>query len=508
VLIVDLLATLDEYKESDSIVHIYRDGIMKYSELLQKSDALASYLIEHYGWDKAPIVAYGHKQHEMIISFLGCVKAGHAYIPVDSSQPYERVKDIIESSGAQIVLSISHLDWPEGQIAIINKARFDKLIHDNAGKEPDQRYRVKKNDNFYILYTSGSTGKPKGVRITLGCLEGFLEWALKMTGAEEGRIYLNQCSYSFDVSMMVVYLSLITGSSLFSIDREMIANMHELFEYFKSSGINIWISTPSFMEMCVADSHFNKELLPELGLFLFAGEILPNECVKKLYQQFGDVRIVNAYGPTETTILVTAIDISQEMCEKKGALPLGYAMDNCLINIVDDHGRVLPDGEKGEVVIVGETVSPGYLNNEELTARVFSRVSVNGVDRRSYQTGDVGYLKDGVLFYCGRKDNQIKISGYRIEIEDIENNLRKLDIVENAVVLPVMADGKARYLVAVVLLSRKLEEREFKIGLLIKDQLKAWLPEYMIPRKIVIRDSFPMTVNGKVDRKKLAEELE
>jgi D-alanine--poly(phosphoribitol) ligase subunit 1 len=182
-------------------------------------------------------------------------------------------------------------------------------------------------------------------------------------------------------------------------------------------------------------------------------------------------------------------------------------MDNCLISIVDDNGRLLPDGEKGEVVITGDTVSPGYINNEEMTARVFSRVSVNGALHRSYRTGDAGYLKDGVLYYYGRKDTQIKISGYRIEIEDIENNLRKLDLIENAVVLPITADGRVRYLAAVVLLNHRLEEREFKIGLLIKDQLKAWLPEYMIPRKVVIRDSFPMTVNGKIDRKKLAEEL-
>ncbi len=505
---MDLLSTIDGFSESTGrIAHVYREGLLGYRELRQQSDALAAYLLAEYDGDRSPVVVYGQKQHEMIVSFLGCVKAGHAYIPIDSYQPYERVKDIIDNSGAQIMLNIGNLDCSGSQITVINKGRYDEVIRDCRGKEPDQRYRVKKEDNFYILYTSGSTGKPKGVQITLSCLEGFLEWALKIVGAEEGKIFLNQCSYSFDVSMMVVYFSLLTGSKLFSIDREMIGNMHELFEYFKSSGINKWISTPSFVEMCIADSHFNKELLPDLRLFLFAGEILPTECVKKLYERFGDVRIVNAYGPTEATILVTAIDIDREMSEKKEPLPLGYAMDNCLISIVDDNGRLLPDGEKGEVVITGDTVSPGYINNEEMTARVFSRVSVNGALHRSYRTGDAGYLKDGVLYYYGRKDTQIKISGYRIEIEDIENNLRKLDLIENAVVLPITADGRVRYLAAVVLLNHRLEEREFKIGLLIKDQLKAWLPEYMIPRKVVIRDSFPMTVNGKIDRKKLAEEL-
>ena len=186
---MDLLSTIDGFSESTGrIAHVYREGLLGYRELRQQSDALAAYLLAEYDGDRSPVVVYGQKQHEMIVSFLGCVKAGHAYIPIDSYQPYERVKDIIDNSGAQIMLNIGNLDCSGSQITVINKGRYDEVIRDCRGKEPDQRYRVKKEDNFYILYTSGSTGKPKGVQITLSCLEGFLEWALKIVGAEEGKM--------------------------------------------------------------------------------------------------------------------------------------------------------------------------------------------------------------------------------------------------------------------------------------------------------------------------------
>jgi D-alanine--poly(phosphoribitol) ligase subunit 1 len=132
---------------------------------------------------------------------------------------------------------------------------------------------------------------------------------------------------------------------------------------------------------------------------------------------------------------------------------------------------------------------------------------VNGKEERFYRTGDIGYMEQGVLYFGGRKDSQIKLAGYRIEIEDIENNLRKIEIIKNAVVLPVFMDNKVRYLQAVILLKEEFNESEFEIGLIIKEQLRQLVPEYMVPRKIVIRDSLPMTVNGKIDRKKLVDDL-
>ena len=181
---MNLLAIIDGFGASpDSIAHIHRERILTYSELRQKSDALASYLIAEYGDDRSPVVVYGHKQYEMIISFLGCVKAGHAYIPVDSSLPYERVREIINNSVAKIIINIGDSGWnDDGKTRIIDPIMFCNLLLEYRGRKPGHEHRVQSDDDFYIIYTSGSTGKPKGVRITLSCLVSFIEWGLRICG--------------------------------------------------------------------------------------------------------------------------------------------------------------------------------------------------------------------------------------------------------------------------------------------------------------------------------------
>jgi D-alanine--poly(phosphoribitol) ligase subunit 1 len=510
---MNLIETIDRHRQyTDSVAHIYRRSIMKYGELADKSDALASYLIAEYGCDKTPVIVYGHKQHEMLICFLACIKAGHAYIPVDSSLPTERINAIIEDSGAKVLLNIGGFNWDDRNVKIIDLSLIKELIAKYINNKPDKAFFVKDDDNFYIIYTSGSTGKPKGVQVTLSCLISFVKWGLRLCRIDnehnDNLVILNQAPFSFDLSVMDLYIALVSGATLYSIDNEMIINARELFDHLKVSGINVWVSTPSFAEMCLADRSFSNCLLPELKLFLFCGETLVNDCVRKLLERFGDeVRIVNLYGPTEATVAVTAIDIDRELCEKAGPIPLGYAKDECQILIMDDDGNVMPDGVCGEIVIVGESVSPGYFRNEEISARAFGKIIVNGSEARCYRTGDIGYLNHRILYFGGRKDSQIKLAGYRMEIEDIENNLRKIEIIKNAVVLPVMKDNRVRYLTAVILLNRSFNESEFEIGLIIKKRLRQLVPRYMVPRKIIIRDALPMTVNGKLDRNKLVEML-
>jgi len=277
------------------------------------------------------------------------------------------------------------------------------------------------------------------------------------------------------------------------------------------------VSTPSFAEMCLADSGFNEELLPHLKYLLFCGETLSNNCARKLYQRFPQAKVINSYGPTEATVAVTALHVDQEMCDRIEPLPVGYVKNDCRILIVNAEGQTVAEGEKGEIVIVGDSVSPGYYRNPEMTVKAFALRTVEGlhkaedsacgpVTKRSYRTGDEGYLQEGLLYYCGRIDFQIKLNGFRIELEDIENNLRKVEFIENAVVLPVRKEDKVQYLTAVVVLNREIGQKDFGMALKIKHELKNFLPEYMVPRKIVFKDSIPMTVNGKINRAKLLED--
>jgi D-alanine--poly(phosphoribitol) ligase subunit 1 len=509
---MNLIETIDGYGivNPTKIAHVYEDNSMTYKELYDKSNALALYIISKYGTENTPIAVYGHKQHEMLICFLACVKAGHSYIPIDSSFPLERVKDIIEGSETKLIFNIENKEIDFLNIKAESLAQLTEAFNENFGKKLSKNYRVKAEDTFYMIYTSGSTGKPKGVQITLSCLESFVSWGLELCkgNLDQNAVFMNQAPFSFDLSVMDLYISLASSSTLFSIDKAMISNLKLLFENFKKSAISIWVSTPSFAEMCLADSSFNEKLLPNLKLLLFCGETLPNSCVSKIYDRFTDVKVINTYGPTEATVAVTSIEITRDLNSTTSPLPVGKVKEDCQILIVDEKGNKAKDNEKGEITIAGDSVSVGYYKNEEMTKMVFSKRIMDGVNKRSYKTGDEGYLKDGILYYCGRIDFQIKLNGYRIELEDIENNLRKVSNIKNAVIIPINKEGRIQYLAAAVVLNKQIEEKEFKIVMSIKNELKKLLPDYMIPRKIVIKESLPMTANGKVNRKMLTEEIQ
>lgn len=507
---MNIIEKIDYYGNTckNKKAHINSNGFMTYEELSHKSNALASYIIEKFGRDKTPIMVLGHKQHEMLISFLACVKAGHAYIPVDSSFPDQRIKDIAEGSKTKLVLNVEDKDVELKVHDILRFNDIQKIVAQYNGSVPDAKYNVKPDDVYYIIYTSGSTGKPKGVQITLSCLESFIKWGTCVCGKNlnENTVFMNQAPYSFDLSVMDLYLSLYNGCTSYSIDKAAIANMKTLFGILEKSDISIWVSTPSFAWMCLADSKFNSSLLSKLKLFLFCGETLSNSCAEKLHERFNDARIVNTYGPTEATVAVTSVEIDENI-GKINPLPVGKVKPDCEIYILDGNGNKLPEGQKGEIQIVGDSVSVGYYLNPEMTKKSFSTCMLNGDVKRTYKTGDEGYIKDGLLYYNGRIDFQVKLNGYRIELEDIENNLKKISFVKNAAVIPVKREEKILYLAGVVALNEKPNKSNFEIMMMIKNELRKLLPEYMVPRKIAVGESLPMTINGKIDRKKLAEEF-
>ncbi len=508
---MSLIEKINSYEidKREQIAHIYKNSSITYGELIEKSDAMAAYIIDQFGDDKTPIVVYGHKEHEMIICFLACVKAGHAYIPIDTSFPYERVRDIVESSQTKLIFNIGEFDYNFLGVDVKSYNEIKKILSQYKLHKPDEKYALEEEDTYYIIYTSGSTGKPKGVQITLSCLESFINWAAKISSLRDGvnYVFMNQAPFSFDLSVMDLYLSLSSGSTLFSVDKSMVLNLKLLFESFSSSDINIWVSTPSFAEMCLGDSSFNEELLPKLETFLFCGETLTNSCAQRLLKRFSNSKVINMYGPTEATVAVTSIEINEEIANKIVPLPVGIVKEDCRVIIIDENGNEVPEGEKGEIIIIGDSVSIGYYNNKERTEKSFSKKVINGVEKRCYRTGDEGYIKQGLLYYCGRIDFQIKLNGYRIELEDIENNLRNIEFINNCVVVPIIKENRIQHLTAVVTLNRSPWDKEFKMAMQIKNELKKFIPDYMIPRKINIVESLPMTINGKVNRKALLEEM-
>jgi D-alanine--poly(phosphoribitol) ligase subunit 1 len=320
---------------------------------------------------------------------------------------------------------------------------------------------------------------------------------------ELGEVFLNQAPFSFDLSVMDLYCSLATGGTLFSIGRDLIANPKELYRALATSGVATWVSTPSFAQMCLVEDKFSEAMLPRVRRFLFCGETLPPRTAAQLLKRFPKAEVWNMYGPTEATVATTSIRIDAAVLQRYSPLPVGRAMPGSEILIVNGNRELLPANQRGEIIIAGPNVSPGYLARPKLTAAAFFQCRA----QRAYRTGDLGRFRDNLLFFEGRMDEQIKLSGYRIELGDVEANLRMLSSVRDAVVLPVTKDSTTQSLAAFVVLAERDEGSHFNLAHGLRTQLSERLPAYMLPRKFVFLDAFPLTANGKVDRASLAKSL-
>jgi D-alanine--poly(phosphoribitol) ligase subunit 1 len=485
---VNLLEQIDHWALAapNAIAHISGDKRLTYGELRRRSDALAAHLTKRLGNDRSPIAVLGHREPEMLIAFLGAVKSRRPYVPLDTILPQQRIDKILAISRPALLLT------PEDVTKLSSSAALASAT------------RVQRHDPFYILFTSGSTGEPKGVIITLGCLEHFVAWMREeQKFVPLGETFLNTAPFSFDLSVMDLYCSLTTGGTLFSISRDLVANPKMLYRALGNSGATTWVSTPSFAHMCLVEEKFAEGMLPRIRRFLFCGETLAAQTAARLLERFPRAQVWNMYGPTEATVATTSVRIDGSTLENYSALPVGRAMPGTDVFVVNRAGETLPANERGEIVIAGPNVSPGYLGRPDLTAAVF----FEHCGRRAYRTGDQGRFRDALLFFEGRMDSQLKLNGYRVELGDVEANLLALPSVRDAVVTPVIKNGAAQSLAAFVVLSSQTERSHFELTQSLRQQLAERLPVYMLPRKFVFRDAFPLTANGKVDRARLAQSL-
>lgn len=472
-----------------------------YGELWNQSERVASYLLKQSLKKHSPIIVYGHMDASIIASFLGSVKAGHPYIPIDTSFPSERMNQIIVNAEAELLINTTGHPLPNIECNVKNIS-FGKIMSDLLSSESiDDSNWVKGDDNFYIIYTSGSTGIPKGVQISADNLQSFIDWMMEFPIHGQKR-FLNQAPFSFDLSVMDLYPALMTGGSIFTITKEMIEKPKRLFEELQYSGAQVWTSTPSFAQMCLMDPSFNEELLPELSVFFFCGEVLPKSISQQLLTRFPRAKCMNTYGPTEATVAVTSVEVTNEILNEYHTLPIGKPKKDTEILLFDEQGNLVPDGEKGEIIIVGPGVSKGYLGQPQLTDQAF--FTYRG--KQAYRTGDAGYNDhNGNLFYQGRIDFQIKLHGYRMELEEIEYHLSQSPFVQGAVVVPIGHDGKIDFLLAAIVPAPHSFEKNYQLTSSIKGDLSKVMPAYMLPRKFVYFNELPMTANGKIDRKKIKE---
>ncbi|OIK15618.1 D-alanine--poly(phosphoribitol) ligase subunit 1 [Bacillus sp. MUM 116] len=498
-----LLSTIKQFAETEptALAFVSQNQEISYGELWRKAEQTASYILKLALKPLSPILIYGHMEPEMLVAFLGSVTAGHPYIPVDTSIPMDRVGKIIESSKTKLVINVSNepllIGDPSVQVVNLSEIRNDSFLPVTLDSW------VNEDETFYIIYTSGSTGNPKGVQISADNLQSFVDWMEVDFPINGGLRFLNQAPFSFDLSVMDLYPALASGGTIWAITKEMIARPKILFEELKRSNTNVWTSTPSFAQMCLMDPSFNQELLPELSVFLFCGEILPVSVCEQLKDRFPNAKIFNTYGPTEATVAVTSVEVTDAILKEYQTLPVGKAKGDSQILLLDENGQPVSEGEKGEIIIVGPSVSKGYLGLKEQTEKAF--FTYNG--QQAYRTGDAGYMIQGQLFYKGRMDFQIKLHGYRMELEEIEYHIAKSKYVKTAVVVPIYQNDKIDYLSVLIIPERHNFEKEYQLTGAIKKELGEVLPAYMIPRKFSYHEELPITPNGKVDRKQIREKV-
>ena len=391
---------------------------MTYGMLYEKIYKLYSYILQLKKENKFSkrILVYGSKDIEMIIAFLACSYAGITYIPVDISCTSDRLERIIEETKP---------------ITILTKEIINQIINEKV-EIKEIIPLLKSNDTYYTIFTSGSTGIPKGVEISYKNLDTFTKRIIDTIPVKHSSI-LNQALYSFDLSVADIYLTLLTGSEYIILDRIKIDEYEKMFEKIKRA--QVIIATPTFLDFLLI---------------------------------FSDIQIINAYGPTECTVAITSTKIRKD-CEK---VAVGDTKDSNFV-ILDNNLNSVKEKEIGNIVIYGDQVAKGYTNYSN-----DSFIKYNG--QRAYITGDLGYIEDNRLYFVGRKDRQIKLGGYRIELAEIESKILEIGITAY-IVSNTSSDT-------------------------LKKQIKEKLPHYMIPN-IKIVDQLPVNNNFKTDVKRI-EELE
>ncbi|QLB51062.1 D-alanine--poly(phosphoribitol) ligase subunit DltA [Streptococcus sanguinis] len=506
----DMIEAIEHFAQvqPDFPVYDILGQVHTYGDLKKDSDSLAAQ-IDRLGLpDKSPVVVFGGQEYEMLATFVALTKSGHAYIPIDSHSALERVAAIVEVAEPSLIIAIN--DFPLADVAapIFSAEQVQTAFREGASYELS--HPVQGDDNYYIIFTSGTTGKPKGVQISHNNLLSFTNWMItdKEFATPERPQMLAQPPYSFDLSVMYWAPTLALGGTLFALPSAVTQDFKQLFETILSLPIAIWTSTPSFADMALLSDDFNSQKLPQLTHFYFDGEELTVKTAQKLRDRFPQARIINAYGPTEATVALSAVAVTDEMLQNCKRLPIGYTKADSPTFVIDEEGQKVSNGQQGEIIVCGPAVSKGYLNNPEKTAEAF--FEFEGLP--AYHTGDVGSMTDeGLLLYGGRMDFQIKFNGFRIELEDVSQNLNKSKYVESAVAVPrYNKDHKVQNLLAYVILkdgAAEQFEREIDITKAIKEDLQDIMMSYMMPSKFLYRETLPLTPNGKIDIKGLISEV-
>ncbi len=460
----------------DQIAVTAENGSLTYAELVGLANRTARAISEAGGTRDSIVAVVADRSTWPVVGMLAALKAGAAYVGLDTHYPPDRVAFILEDTGAPCVVGT------KAQLGVID---FDcggvTMDGDLPADDSDPGLAEGGDALAYCIFTSGSTGKPKGVLLEHHSMVNFIDWYAThhQMSPESGCAAF--AAFSFDVSVAQIFAPLTSGATLHVIEEDMRRSPKELDAYFMANAItNAHFPTQfaeQFMQMCD---------MPSLKYLVVGGDRL------KSYR-LGDFRLTNEYGPSETTMACLSYDVPDMMAKP----PVGFPVANTHIYILDSRGRLCPIGVPGEICVSGTQVGRGYLNRQELTEKHFVEDPFRSGERM-FRTGDKGkWLDDGTVDFIGRMDFQVKIRGYRVEPGEIESRIKEMDDILDCVIIPLEEPSGNKVLAAYCTATIELDMER------IKTALRDSLPDYMVPAHFVQLDKMPLNPNGKTDRGKL-----
>ncbi|MBR8842985.1 non-ribosomal peptide synthetase, partial [Pseudoalteromonas sp. JC3] len=465
---------------------------LSYAQLNARANAMAWYLIEQYQLTPEQTVAICLPRSELLlVSVLAVLKAGGAYLTIDPSYPDGRVSYILNDSEASLLLTSSELEKRLVELrGTFSCVMADISLTNYSQDNPPSPILNSDVASAYIVYTSGTSGKPKGVKIAHKGAVNFAAYLGRQFQVDNSSKVLQLASTSFDAFTLEWMWGLTNGGSLCICSEADKYHPQQMADYLVDQGITHALITPAYLQHlpCHQNYHFRA--------LLVGGEA----CSTALAQQWSKhYPMYNAYGPSEATICATVAKLHPDT-----SVTIGTAIDNVTTYILDDQQQLLPEGAVGELYIGGVGVAQGYIKRPELDAERFvSNPFVTNEHEKLYRTGDLVRQSDtGQLVYLGRIDEQVKIRGYRIELAEIEQLLNESFGVKQAAVL-CWGEGSQKYLIAYVMLSGEMSEDS--ATRILSEALAEQLPEYMVPSQFVVLEQFPLTVNGKVDKRALPQ---
>lgn len=475
-----------------------------YQELLNRARHFGLFFLNRTEPGR-PVAILHEKSSEVLSAMFGVVYAGCFYVMIDPEQPLERLKDILTVLETDLVITDStyrhQLDDAgyQGQIYLLEEEPSDEAVTaQELDKLMERRSFAKNTDLLYGIFTSGSTGKPKCVAVSHQAVIDFIgHFTKQFQIADRDRIG-NQAPFDFDVSVKDIYSAITTGATLVLVPKRLFALPPKLLDYLCDKKVTVMVWAVSALCLISSLKGLKYKIPEDARLIMFSGEVMPVKQMRLWQQALPQTEFVNLYGPSEITCNCTWYPVQREFQDGE-VIPAGKAFNGRTVFLLDDTGAEITEpGKTGEICVAGESLADGYYHNEEETARRFVQgiIASTGETARYYKTGDLGYYgEDENLYFAGRKDFQIKHMGHRIELEEIERAFEKLDGVSRCCCL---FDKKRNKLLGFY--TGDSEEKE------VHQELKRYLPIYMIPAKIRKIDKMPLNKNGKIDRKYLAEE--